>query len=223
VYGKVVEEAVLRTLAGDGHELLKEVAADLARIDLADDPRGAGIVPRNIGALLAANLFDGFHTASLAITNTMFVLLQHRDVWATLCAAPDRIAAAVAEALRLEPTVLLAKRYAGVDVLHDDVIIPAGTRISMMWGAGNHDPVAFPSPGRFDLDRSQHGATTFGGGTHSCPGRSVALMLTRVIVEAIVRAGLDLRVMSEQGDWIGNLQMAQLRSLPVQVGSTEDR
>lgn len=85
----------------------------------------------------------------------------------------------------------------------------------MMWAAANRDPDAFPDPERFDMTRSQQGTTTFGGGAHICPGRFVASLAAKSLVEALIEERIAVRAAGDIDDWIGNHAMCQLRHLPV--------
>lgn len=217
-YRRVVSAAARRSLAQGGHSFVTELAEGLARIDLPDDPGEAGIVPKDVGALLAGNLVDGFHTAALACVNTLYALLHHPDAYAQVRETPALIPAAVMEALRCEPPVILLKRQALRDVVHDGVRIPAGTAVVMMWGAGNHDPSVYPDPLAFRLDRAHSGVTTFGTGVHICPGRNMAAMLARVLLRTLEEEGIGFAPCDPgEGAWIEGHMMNQLRTLPVRV------
>ena len=216
-YRALVERATLRSLGRGGHPILEAMAADLARVAFPDDPAGAGIVPRTLGAYLAGNLFDAFHTAALAAANAFEVLLRHPEALETVRRAPNLAGAAVSEALRLEPPVVFLKRWLLDDVAYGGALIPRGSVVVMLWAAGNHDPAAFPDPERFDLDRPRQGLTTFGGGGHICPGRHVAGMLARVMLETFLAEGVELERLDEPGSWIEGHMMSQLRTLPVRV------
>lgn len=215
VYRALVEGASQRSLQAGGCPFVETMAQDLAAVDIADDLDHGGYRPKTVGAFLAGNLFDGFHTAALAITNTLRTLLDHPEIMAQLRAAPDRAAAAVGECLRLEAPVIHLNRFASADIAYDGLIIPAGTPVVMMWAAANRDPDAFPEPERFDLTRPLQGSTTFGGGAHICPGRFVASLVARSLVEALIARGIDVRAAGDTDDWIDNHAMCQLRRLPV--------
>ena len=191
------------------------MAQDLAAIDMADDLDYGGYVPKTVGAFLAGNLFDGFHTAALAVANTIRTLLDHPEVMTELHAEPERISAAVAECLRLEAPVIHLSRIVSAGLEYDDLVIPAGTKVLMMWAAANRDPEAFSDPDRFDLTRPQQGVTTFGGGAHICPGRFVASLVAKSLVEALVAERVQIRAAGDINDWISNHAMCQLRHLPV--------
>jgi cytochrome P450 len=216
-YRALVERATLRSLARGGHPILEAMAADLARLAFPDDPVFAGVVPRTLGAYLAGNLFDAFHTAALAATNTLEILLRHPEAFDAVRRAPDLAAAAVAEALRLEPPVIFLKRWLLDDVVYGGATIPRARAVVMLWAAGNHDPAAFPDPERFDLARPRQGLTTFGGGGHICPGRHVAGMLARVMLETLLERDVELARIDGPDSWIEGHMMSQLRALPVRV------
>ncbi|WP_341197179.1 cytochrome P450 [Hyphomonas chukchiensis] len=218
-YGKLVETAALRSLAAGTHTLINELARDLAAIDLTDDPAEAGIVAKNVGKLLAGNLVDGFHTAAIAAANTVFALLQNPGAMEELRAHPDKVGAAVMEALRCEPPVIALKRYVLRDMTYAGITIPKGTTVMMLWAVGNHDPAVFDQPSQFQLDRDLRGATTFGGGAHICVGRMVATMLVRVLLEELGAQDIRLALADDDYPWIGNHLMSQMRHMPLKVNA----
>lgn len=219
-YARLLDMAATRGLE-KGDPAMLEIAARLKEFDFPDDPYEVGLVPKSVGAVLAGNLVDGFHTAALAAANTFHALLENPEALATVRAAPQTLPRAIAEALRLEPPVLSLSRYVLRDFQFDDLILPAGTKITMMWAAGNHDPSVFPDPERFDVSRPQAGLTTFGLGTHICPGRYAGVMLTRVMLEEFAALGKELRITEAPGEWIPDHFMNQLRVFPVRIGSAE--
>lgn len=216
-YRSLIETACQRSLAAGDSPLVAAMASELAKIDLQDDPQHAGVVPKSVGALLAGNLVDGLHTAATAAVNAVYALHRRPQVLAAVRAAPEKLLAAIFEALRLEPPVIFLQRHVFADLVYDGVLIPAGTRISMFWGAGNLDPQAFPSPLQFDLTRSHQGLTTFGGGLHICPGRFVAVMLTKVLLETLASNRVQTELVDTAYPWIGNHMMSQLRAMPLHV------
>jgi cytochrome P450 len=122
---------------------------------------------------------------------------------------------AIAEALRLEPPVIMLGRWVLRDVEMAGVLLPKGAELVMLWAAGNLDPDAFPDPERFDLSRRLQGATTFGGGAHICPGRHAAVMMTRVLLETITEEGLSFDRIENSERWLDRHLMCQLETLEV--------
>jgi cytochrome P450 len=215
-YRILIERAAERSLARDGTTWLAQLAADLDSIDIPDDPACAGIVPQTVGALLAGNLIDGFHTAALAAANTLYALAIRPGMLERVAKAPELLPNVIFEALRLEPPVLMLKRWALADIDLDGYRVPRGSVLALLWGAGGLDPEVFDAPLDFDPARSRRGSTTFGGGAHLCPGRYVAVMLVRILLEGMVERGWRLRPM-EAPDWLDGHVMGQMRRFAVLV------
>lgn len=217
LYGDIIERAALRSLRSGGHPFVAGLAAELAHIKLDDDPQRAGIVPPNVGMLIAGNIFDGFHTAALAAANTIFALSSRPDVMRRVSETPALLGGAITEALRIEPPVIMLDRYVLDDVVFASATIPKGSIITMMWGAGNFDPQVFHDPFDFDPTRSHQGLTTFGGGLQICPGRFIAVMLTRTLLEELAGRGIGLEPIDTRGQWLDGHKMCQLSAFPVRV------
>ena len=214
---ELIETATLRTFRSGESEMLNSMAESLGKVTHDEDVNTVGIVPRNIGAFMAGNLIDAFHTIALGVGNTVYTLLHYPVAWARIQESPDLLSRAVNEALRLESPAIFFRRYAIQDVEYAGMLIPRGTYVAMFWSAGNHDPKVFPSPELFDLERAQAATTTFGGGLHICPGRYVTAMLIRMVLEALTEHRIRLEHVDTSCDWFGGHFMSQLKSMPVRV------
>ncbi|MEU5264681.1 cytochrome P450 [Amycolatopsis sp. NPDC021455] len=215
-YMDVVGTAVRRAWEAGDNELLTAMAADLAEIDVEGKPE-------DIGRLVASNFFDGFHTVGMAIANVAFRLLSDEAAHAQVRADPSLVTNAFYEGTRLEPPLILTQRLTLRDVVHDGVLIPAGSPVGMVWAAANRDPEVFPDADSYRLTRPiQHG-TTFGGGAHLCPGRNVARMLTEVAITALTAPGVDVALVGEEPDWVPHSIVRQLRALPVTIRRADPR
>jgi cytochrome P450 len=68
------------------------------------------------------------------------------------------------------------------------ISIPAGAKLLLMTGSGNHDDSVFPEGKRFDVRRQnakRHLA--LGKGAHYCMGAPLARLEMRVVLEELVR------------------------------------
>ena len=208
-YTAIVTRAAERGLAG-GNQVIAEMAADLGEIEAEGRPE-------SVGPFLAANLFDGFHTVGVAVANALYVLLA-AGRYGDLAADPDLVPDAFSESLRLAPPLLLTHRYTLADVVHDGVLLPAGTAIAMLWGSPNADPEVFAEPGQFRWGRAAQPLLTFGGGAHLCPGRTAARMLTETALAAFARLGLRWRLADGHVyRWQPASAMRELVGFPVEL------
>jgi cytochrome P450 len=188
-----------------GLEMLDEMAADLAALDV----EGA---PSSVGLLAAGNFFEGFHTMGVGLANAACLLLSTSTAYDRVRADRTLAASAYDEGTRLAPPLTLTHRYALGDIRHNDEIIPAGTMIAMHWAAANMDPAVFDDPLEFHLDRSTRGLLTFGGGPHLCPGRNISRLVGEMALASLVDQPATLSVGEEGPQWMAGASAAQLRS-----------
>jgi cytochrome P450 len=207
-YMEVLSSAILRECRHGRNQMLSEMAAEFAEIDLHDKPK-------DLGHMLASNILDGSHTVKVAISNAVYCLLESPDAKEELDADPTLIRNAVRESLRLYSPAA-SVRYCSADVLHGDIRLPEGTLVLMLWPVGNRDPEVFADPSRFDLHRPLRQAAPFGGGAHVCPGRNITAMLT----EAVLRMWIDDRLritLDGPVEWDPVPSMSRLKQLPVTI------
>ena len=215
-YAQILNVAAERGLA-QGDPTMLEIAEKLKALDFQDDPFETGVVPKTVGEFLAGNLIDGVHTAALAAANTFFTLVSTPDAMETVRQTPELLPRVIAESLRLNPPVLFLSRFSLREFHYDDLIIPAGNVISMMWGAGNHDPAAFADPEVFNPNRPPAGLTTFGGGIHICPGRYLGVMLVKIMIETFEANGVICEAGEHPAVWYPSHKLAQLKVFPVRI------
>ena len=218
-YTELVIQAVHRTLAAGDNALVNTMAAELAQLNFADDPERAGIVPNSIGLMMASNLIDGFHTAAVAASSSVYMLLLNPQELARVRAEPALARTAVFEALRLLSPLTVTQRYALAEFEYAGVRIPQGTPIMMLWAVGNRDPQAFEDPDTFSLARPRRNETTFGGGVHICPGRYVAGMIAETVVTEVCAAQTHISLASDRCEWFGRSVLCQLVSMPVSINT----
>ncbi|MBP2329404.1 cytochrome P450 [Kibdelosporangium banguiense] len=141
---------------------------------------------------------------------TLVLLDQHREWRARLVKEIARTAGTVApapelfddmpvldfvvkESLRLIPPASFAIRYATEGASIDGHRIPAGAMVVVSAFVTHREKDSFPDPLRFDPGRwqnnrpAQHIYFPFGLGTHSCIGRSLALLEIKVVLTRILQ------------------------------------
>ena len=213
-YRRLIEGAAMRSLGAGGCPHVTALAEELAAMPPCMDVHRSGVVPANAGLFIVGNFFDAFHTAAVAVANAVVVLADWFEVLDRGRNDANFLERAVAEALRLEPPLIGLSRYVFEEMRHGDVILPANSKIFLMWGAANRDPAAYPEPDSFNPQRSTR-SVTFGGGEHICPGRFAGAMLARAVIATL----LDMRVWPEvHGSriaWRGNSLANQPEHMPV--------
>ncbi len=92
----------------------------------------------------------------------------------------------VDETLRFDASSQVLARTVAVETELHGQVLPAGDRLLLLIGAANRDPLVFPDPDRFDLDRDTTALLSFGTGTHFCLGASLARLEAKVVLEELV-------------------------------------
>jgi cytochrome P450 len=208
-YLALVSTGIQRSLDVGPPDYLAEMAAEFENAEVEK--------PDNLTLMLAATLLDGFHTMAFGLTNVVHALLTRPEQWRAVRSDPTLVPNAFHEGLRLAPPAVFTQRYALADVEHAGVSIPKGTPVTMFWLAGNRDPDVFPDPDEYDLARPVAGRTTFGGGIHLCPGRSVAKMVIETALAELVSPHIEVTVTGAADQWVPMSSMHELERLPVSI------
>ncbi len=184
--------------------LLGDLAAACATGEIAD-----------VAALtMMITLFSagGESTASL-IGSAAWILATRPDVQRQVRDNPELLGAYLEEVLRYEPPFRGHYRH----VLHDTELcgvgLPAGSRLLLLWGAANRDPLHFDQPGRFRIDRpSAKSHISFGKGIHFCVGAALARLEAKVVLGQLLErtSWIDAE---DTGRWLPSLLVRRLERL----------
>lgn len=159
---RLFAELIERRRANPGDDIISMVSEESLR-------------PHELLNLCRLLLIAGFETTENLIGNGVFALLRNPDQWAALVDDPARAPQAVEEVLRYDSPVQRTGRIALEDVEIDGHRFAKNEWVVTLLGAANRDPLVFPEPDRFDLDRpnaQEHLA--FSGGIHYCLGAPLA-------------------------------------------------
>ena len=130
-----------------------------------------------------------------ATSSMIWLFAQNPHQWQLLREQPELIPNAIDEVLRLETPVQGFSRYTTESVEVDDVTIPSGSRVLVLYGAANRDDRHFADPTVFDIERHNAGDHLgLGHGRHACPGAHLARLEMRSLLNALLPkvAGFDL-------------------------------
>jgi cytochrome P450 len=125
-------------------------------------------------------LIAGLDTVTDSLTCMFAFLAQHPDHRRQIACDPSVIPSAVEELLRWETPVTQVPRMAKRDTEVAGCPIKAGSFVSVMVGAANVDPEAFPDGHEIRFDRDVNKHLAFGGGVHRCLGSHLARRELRV-------------------------------------------
>jgi cytochrome P450 len=168
-------------------------AEDLLSALITARDEGSKLSERELVSSAFLLLFAGHQTTADFIGNAVVALLTHPDQLALLRERPDVLPDAVEELLRFDGSVPVASpRVALEDVEYRGVRIPAGSIVTIVLTAANHDPEHFPNPDGLDFARQRNSHVAFGHGIHFCLGVSLARMEAQIALGKLLRRLPDL-------------------------------
>lgn len=186
-----------------GHDLL--LAADEGRI-----------MPAECATMMIDYLAPSLDTTISAISSALYLFAVHPEQWHLLKADPDLVPKAVNEVVRYESPIRAFSRTATRDTELAGTAIPKGTRLLVLYGSANRDPLEWDDPDTFDIRRDAARQLGFGQGTHGCAGQGLARMETSAILRALVER-VDRIEMTGPPEWALNNVIHRLERLPLEL------
>ena len=173
-----------------------DLTSDLIRMRGGDD---AVLTLNEIASCMITLLVAGHETTTAQINNALLHLLTQREHWEALCAAPQRIPAALEEMMRYDPSVCTWRRLAVKESTINGVAIPAGANLLLMLNAANRDEAVFPEPEEIRFERKNlKDQLAFGYGIHYCVGAPLARLEMAILWETLIHELPGLRLVAGQ-------------------------
>jgi len=175
----------------DGFGMLLFRAADEEKITLAEAK-----------LLLQTILSAGADTTYITMANTLRAWAEHPEEFEKVKASPRLVRNAFDESLRWDSPSRMAGRITTADVPIDDMVVPAGTRVGLMFAAANRDPRFWEAPLDYRVGRDLKHSLGFGYGIHACVGRTLAYMEADALLGALARELDSVELAGEIEPWM---------------------
>ncbi len=171
-----INDAVPGKLKADGWADRIYQAAARGEIPVQQCP---GMMREYIGPSLDTTIFATGHLLRL--------LGENPDQWRLLQDDRSLLPGAINEALRIESPIRLFSRYVRAEAVFEDIAIPAGERLLVLYASANRDDRKWHDPERFDITRKNTDHVAFGFGVHTCAG----MHLAKLEITSLMNAMLD--------------------------------
>jgi cytochrome P450 len=203
-------------LSGYITEQFREAAADPQDNLLGDlaTACATGVLDDVAALTMMITLFSagGESTASL-IGSAAWILATKPAVQRQLRNQPELLGAFLEEVLRYEPPFRGHYRHVRNDTELSGVRLPAGSRLLLLWGAANRDPLHFDHAGQFRLDRPMvKSHITFGKGVHFCVGAALARLEASLVLSQLLEHTTNFAA-ADTGRWLPSLLVRRLQHL----------
>jgi cytochrome P450 len=158
----------------------------------------------------------GESTASL-LGSAAWILASRSDIQREVRERPELLTAFIEETLRYEPPFRGHYRHVRNDTTLAGVELPADSHLLLLWGAANHDPAHFETPGEFRLDRTEvKGHISFGRGVHFCVGAALARMEALIVLRMLLDRTSEIKA-ADVGRWLPSILVRRLECLELAV------
>lgn len=156
-------------------------------------------------------------TTIYATGEMLYQLASSENAFQELRKRPELIAGIINESVRLASPLRGFTRFAKEDFAFSDTIVPAGSRVWLLYASGNRDEHHFTDPDSFDIERNPRDHLAWGHGVHMCTG----MHLARLEMEAILTALINRVSKMEAGDPVRIINNAAqgFETLPLTLNS----
>lgn len=144
------------------------------------------IAPGQPEVMIQGYLNPSLDTTIFATTNLIWLFARYPDQWQELRENPALVPRAINEAIRLESPIQHFSRVTTEDVQIDGSLIPAHSRILVMYGSANRDERHYQMAEKFDVRRENSDHLGFGYANHMCVGMNLAKLEITALVQALL-------------------------------------
>ncbi|MET4802361.1 cytochrome P450 [Bradyrhizobium sp. LB11.1] len=173
------------------------------------------VEPERCPVLMRDYLGPSLDTTIFATANLILLFGQHPEQWDLVRKDAALIPGAINEALRLESPIRGFTRCVTADATIGGTLIPAGSRVLLLYASANRDERKWHEPERFDVRRRASDHLGFGNGTHMCAGLHLARLEMTALLEVLIEKVQHFEI-GEPVLALNNV-LRGLKSLPVRV------
>lgn len=164
---------------GTAEDLLADIA-EAIDADIMDESHVPGMCLMLMDA--------GMETTSTLLGNIVHALARGDVTGSDLLSSDGDVRqSALDEFLRIDAPIQWLTRVTTRDVSIRDTVIPAESRVMLLYASANRDENVFPEADRLILDRDGSRHLSFGEGIHFCLGMPLAKLEARVGIRALLR------------------------------------
>jgi cytochrome P450 len=150
------------------------------------------------------------------MATTIGAFARFPQVYAEARAEPRLMRAAFEECLRWDSPSRMAGRITTREVAIEGTVIPAQTRVGLLFAAANRDPRAWQDPETFDVHRDLKRSVGFGYGLHACVGRALAQLEASTLLNQFARRVARVEIAGPEEPWMTTIGHGPAR-LPVRL------
>src|SRR5215218_2234055 len=194
-----------------------DLLTGLVHAEIEEDGTTRTLTLEEILAFMQLISSAGTETVARLLGFGVVTLQRFPDQRQLLLDDPSLMSNAVEELMRFEAPSPTQSRWVARDVEYHGVTIPAGSKISLLNGAADHDERHFPNPDAFDVRRDIDRQLAFGYGAHFCIGAALARMETRVALAETLKRYPTWDIDESRLEFVHTATVRGYKSVPMRV------
>lgn len=139
-----------------------------------------------VSGMLIDLLAPSIDTTASIIAAALQLFADHPDQWELLRQDRTLLPGAINEIVRLASPLRTFTRRVHSDTVLAGHLLPAGSKIMVIYASANRDELVWDEPDAFDITRDATGHLGFGYGVHSCAGQGLGRMETTAVLSALL-------------------------------------
>lgn len=191
-------DGVIRELLASRRKAGADAPDDVTTRIMNETVDGRPLTDEEVVSILRNWTVGELGTIAASIGILMRYLAANPELQTRLRAERHLLPAAIDEILRLDAPLMSNRRMTTCPVEIGGREIPAGERLTLLWGSANRDEAVFDDPDEVCLDRDPKDNLLYGAGIHVCPGAPLARMELEDFMEALLDATVEIRLQDDR-------------------------
>ncbi len=185
---------------------------------LVDAVDAGALSDKEASSIVLQVLIAGSDSSASLIGSAVALLADNHALQDELRAHPDRIAAFIEEAIRLEAPFQGHFRQTTTPCELAGVSLPAGERLFLTWASGNRDERQYDDPEVVKLDRPRPRAHfSFGHGIHMCIGAALGRLEARLAIASLLSRTRSFTLADGTPRHRSSIFVRTLQQLPIRL------
>lgn len=192
----------------------------LARLLAAQEDEQGVATEEDIVGIVTQMVIAGHQTTQDTLGSALYELLSDREQWNALCEDQTLIPNTVEEVLRFRTPGQMIGRTVTVKVQIGDLEVTPGEQVVCLLASANRDEAMFKDSDSFDIERENAKLhLAFSRGAHFCLGAALSRMEVTSFLTTLAQRFPDIRLLSENVEWLPNNFLLGVRELHVNFGT----
>jgi cytochrome P450 len=165
-------------------------------------------------------ILAGQETTMQLIVSIFYCFMRFPDELDKVRNGTTQVSSFIEEVLRYESPAPYISKFLITETRVADVLIPAKSKVILLIGAANRDPLRFEKAGHFMPSRIEHQHIAFGFGQRYCLGAALSRIEAKIVIDEFIIRFPNFRIDPEQQlKWVDDFRIRGLQQLWIDLNT----